>query len=79
LLAKIAQHDNGRRAETAARIVTILFLCLSSLVKYRLCSARNIPDGAMNDKYAKLKQFSVVGVGLILAKVDKKYPAYGIQ
>jgi len=33
----------------------------------------------MNDKYAKLKQFSVVGVGLILAKVDKKYPAYGIQ
>jgi hypothetical protein len=29
----------------------------------------------MNDKYAKLKQFSIIGSGLILTKVDKKYAA----
>jgi hypothetical protein len=33
----------------------------------------------MNGKYAKLKQFYVIGVGLILAKVDKKYPVYRIH
>jgi hypothetical protein len=41
--------------------------------------ARNIPKRATNDKYAKLKQLSVIGVRFILATVDKKYPAYSIQ
>jgi hypothetical protein len=27
----------------------------------------------------QFKQLSVIGVGLILARVDKNYPAYGIQ
>jgi hypothetical protein len=53
---------------------------LSPQAKYRLLNlARNIPGRATNDKYAKLKQLSVIGVGLILAKVDKNYPAQGIQ
>jgi hypothetical protein len=41
--------------------------------------ARNIPKGATNNKYATLKRLSAIGIGLILAKVDKKYPAYSIQ
>jgi hypothetical protein len=72
--------DNGRQAETVARTVTALLMSLSPQAKYRLLNlARNIPKRATNDKYAKLKQLSVIGVGPILAKVDKKYPAYGIQ
>jgi len=41
--------------------------------------SKKYTGGATNDKYAKLKQLSVIGVGSILARVDKNYPAYGIQ
>jgi hypothetical protein len=41
--------------------------------------ARNIPGSETNDKYAKLEELSESGIVLILAKVDKNYPAYGIQ
>ncbi|MGO9137805.1 MAG: hypothetical protein ACLP9S_12685 [Syntrophales bacterium] len=63
------------------RTVTALLLPLYFFyAKYRLLNlARNIPGRAINDKYAKLRQFTVTGVGLIPAKVDKKYPDYSIQ
>jgi hypothetical protein len=63
-------------ADTAdLKVCTTFFLCGAPSVN----TARNIPGGATNDKYAKSKQLSVIGIGLILAKVDKKYPAYSIQ
>ena len=71
--------DNCRRKLLSATMATgrdgrknrdYSFSVLISLSKVCVCSnsARNIPGRATNDKYAKLKQFSVIGVGLIWQK-----------
>jgi hypothetical protein len=36
--------------------------------------AKNIPAMTTNGNYAKLEPFYAIAIGLILAKVDKRYP-----
>lgn len=63
-----------------ARTMSALFICWSSIVMYsRSDSARNIPSRMMTDKHVQLQQHSVMGGVLFVAKLDKNYPAQGIQ